>query len=217
MKKFDMEKWKKVRLQKVDVSKLDEKTLLLNVYITQLLTLLVGIGLLWIQGRSVFDLLAVPDGWRPWIWGAGFGALVLAADLVLSRWIPEEVTDDGGINEMMFRRRSFLHIAALCFIVAVCEEVLFRGAVQYWLGPYWTSILFALVHVRYLQHWLMTGLVFSISYGLGWIANQTGTLWTPIAAHFMIDFIMGLIIRYRRKEDRRDELDERTNSKSEGR
>jgi len=50
-----------------------------------------------------------------------------------------------------------------------------------------------------LQHWLMTGLVFGISYGLGWIYIQTGSLWTPIAAHFIIDFVMGCLLRYRRK------------------
>jgi CAAX amino terminal protease family. len=43
-------------------------------------------------------------------------------------------------------------------------------------------------------------MVFSISYGLGWIMEYTGTLWTPILAHFLVDFIMGCIIRFRREE-----------------
>ncbi|MCI3920255.1 CPBP family intramembrane metalloprotease [Paenibacillus sp. TRM 82003] len=205
MKKMRFKKWKKVRFQKVDVSKLDDRTLLLNVYLTQALTLLLALALLWIQGRGVADVLALPKGYEPWLWGALFSLAVLAFDGLISRWVPEEVTDDGGINDMLFRARPLWHIALLSFVVAVCEELLFRGAVQHWIGPYWTSILFAVVHVRYLQHWLMTGLVFSISYGLGWIAIQTGTLWTPIAAHFIIDFVMGAMIRYRGKESREEE------------
>jgi hypothetical protein len=121
-------------------------------------------------------------------------------DLVISRWVPEEVTDDGGINEKLFATRPLWHIALISFFVSISEELLFRGAIQHAWGNYWTSILFAAIHIRYLQHWLMTGLVFCISYGLGWIYMRTGTLWTPIAAHFVIDFIMGCVMRYRREK-----------------
>ncbi len=133
------------------------------------------------------------------VWGVLFALAVLAVDLFVSQWVPPEVTDDGGINEMLFRNRPLWHIALISLVVSLCEELLFRGAIQASWGPYWTSILFAAIHVRYLQHWLMTGLVFSISYGLGWIYIQTGSLWTPIVAHFLIDFTMGCILRYRRE------------------
>ena len=200
MKKYDFKNWKNVRFQKADMSKLDERTLLANVYLTQALILLFGCALLWLQDRSLWDVLQPPTGWTPWLWGAGLAAIVLAADGVLSRFVPEDVTDDGGINDKLFGSLPVWHIALLSFVVSACEEVLFRGAVQHWLTPYWTSILFAALHFRYLRHWLMTGLVFSISYGLGFAAAATGTIWTAIAAHFIIDLVMGLIIRYRRNE-----------------
>ncbi|HZG75725.1 MAG TPA: CPBP family intramembrane glutamic endopeptidase [Paenibacillus sp.] len=200
MKKYDFKNWKNVRFRQADVSKLDDRMLLANVYLTQALILLLGCILLWVQGRSLWTILAWPQGIAPWAWGAGLAAVVLAADGVLSRFVPEDVTDDGGINEKLFGSLPVWHIALLSFVVSVCEEVLFRGAVQHWLTPYWTSILFAALHLRYLRHWLMTGIVFSISYGLGFAAVRTGTIWTPIAAHFIIDFVMGLIIRYRRND-----------------
>lgn len=106
--------------------------------------------------------------------------------------------DDGGINEMLFRNRPVWHIAIICVIVSVCEELLFRGAIQHGLGPYWTSIIFALIHVRYLRHWIPTGWVFLSSYALGYIYIQAGTLWAPIVCHFLIDFISGLVIKFRR-------------------
>lgn len=42
-------------------------------------------------------------------------------------------------------------------------------------------------------------MVFLISYALGTVYEWTGTLWAPIAAHFFIDLIMGLILRFRRE------------------
>ncbi|PZE21975.1 type II CAAX endopeptidase family protein [Paenibacillus xerothermodurans] len=197
MKKFN---FKSLKFRKLDIADIDERYLLLNLYITQLIVFILGSCIMLLQRPSLRQLLSFEPGWLIVIWGVGFAGAVLIVDLLISRWVPPEVTDDGGVNEKIFRNRPLWHIAVLSFIVAVCEEWLFRGAIQPFLGPYWTSILFAAIHIRYLQHWLMTGLVFSISYGLGWIAVHTGTLWTPIAAHFLIDFIMGCIIRYRREE-----------------
>jgi membrane protease YdiL (CAAX protease family) len=197
MKKID---FKNFRFGKVNIETLDDKTLLLNLYLTQLITLVLGLLIIWFQKSKLFTLFNLDAGWMIILWGAVFAAAVLGGDLLISRWVPKEVSDDGGINQMIFGSRPLWHIALLSLIVAICEELLFRGAVQHAWGPYWTSILFAAIHIRYLQHWLMTGMVFSISYGLGWIYLHTGTLWTPIAAHFFIDFIMGCILRYSKEE-----------------
>jgi uncharacterized protein len=196
MKKIN---FKNIRFRVVKPSELTDRLLLLNLYLTQAITLIVGILIVLFQSRNPISLLGLPASYSFLIWGVGYAAAVLGADLLISRWVPEDVTDDGGINQMLFGSRAIWHIAVLSAIVAVCEELLFRGAIQHAFGPYWTSILFAAIHIRYLRHWLMTGLVFGISYGLGWIYIQTNTLWTPIAAHFMIDFVMGCIIRYGRK------------------
>ncbi|GAB2692610.1 CPBP family intramembrane glutamic endopeptidase [Paenibacillus thermoaerophilus] len=198
MRKFDPRKWK---LRRVTVNQIDDRTLLLNVYVTQALTLAIACVALLLQRRNPIEILKWPGG-SEWIgWGLGLAGVVLAVDLAVARFVPEDVTDDGGINKRIFGRLPLWHIALLSLVVAVCEEMLFRGAVQHFAGPYWTSIVFAAIHVRYLRHWLMTGLVFSISYGLGVVQDWTGTIWAPIAAHFAIDFVMGCIIRYRREDD----------------
>ncbi|MDD9267602.1 CPBP family intramembrane glutamic endopeptidase [Paenibacillus sp. GCM10023248] len=199
MKKFD---FKNIRFGKVDVNDLNDRTLLLNLYITQLLTLIIGIIIVFFQSNNkIISMFTFQGGYSIFIWGSLFAIAVLGVDVLISRWVPKEVSDDGGINEMIFGNRPLWHIAVISFIVAVCEEILFRGAIQHAWGPYWTSILFAAIHIRYLQHWLMTGMVFSISYGLGWIYVQTGSLWTPIVAHFIIDFVMGCILRYSKEEE----------------
>ena len=105
------------------------------------------------------------------------------------------MTDDGGMNEKIFANRPLWHLIVICLVVSIGEEFLFEDAIQ---GEYWCILdeyCVAVIHVRYLQHWLMTFLVFAISYGLGWIYIQTGTIITPIIAHFIIDFVLGFHLR----------------------
>lgn len=205
MKKFDIRKirgrLRNIRFRNVTVDQLSDRMLLLNLYMTQAFTLIIGIVIVILQGRNVFRLFEWPKSGEFWLWGAGLAALLMVVNLAMSKFLPEEASDDGGVNERMFGNRPVWHIALLAFIISVCEELLFRGAIQHAFGAYWTSILFAAIHVRYLRHWAPTGLVFAVSYGLGWSMTQTGTIWTPILAHFVIDFVMGCIIRFRREKE----------------
>ncbi|QYR19940.1 CPBP family intramembrane metalloprotease [Paenibacillus sp. sptzw28] len=197
MKKFDI---RNIRFRKVTIDEIDDRMLLVNLYATQAVTFIIGLIWIFFQHRNPFFMYLFPVNSIFLLWGLGLALLVIAVDLLVSRFVPEEAGDDGGVNERIFKSRPVWHIVLLSFIVAVCEETLFRGAIQHNIGPYWTSIVFAAIHVRYLRHWIPTGLVFSISYALGWIYIQTGTLWAPILAHFVIDMVMGLVIRFRREE-----------------
>ncbi len=196
MKKIN---FKKIKIRKVTVDELDDRMLLVNLYMTQALTFIIGFIWVLFQRQNIISLFSFPNSLNPLWWGIGLAGAVIIVDLLVSYFIPEEAMDDGGVNERIFGNRPIWHIAVLSFVVAVCEELLFRGAIQHAFGAYWTSIIFAVIHVRYLRHWIPTGLVFSISYGLGWIYDYTGTIWAPIIAHFVIDFVMGLIIRFRRE------------------
>ncbi|SMF87505.1 hypothetical protein SAMN05661091_3761 [Paenibacillus uliginis N3/975] len=195
MKKF------KIKIKKIEPHQLNDRLLLINLYLTQGLTLIVGLIWILFQNRNPFQLLALPSNGLFALWGLGLALSMFLIDMILSRIVPENSMDDGGINEMLFRKRPVWHIVIIAFIVSVCEELLFRGAIQHAFGPYWTSILFALIHVRYLKHWIPTGWVFLSSYGLGYIYIESGTLWAPIICHFAIDLISGMVIRFRRKED----------------
>lgn len=199
MKKFKI-KFRKVQFRQVSINELDDRVLLLNLYLTQALTLIIGLIWVFFQQQNLFSLLSIPDSIaNVFLWGGGLALAAVAVDLLLSRFVPEELSDDGGVNEKIFANRPVWHIAVICLVVGFCEELLFRGAMQHAFGPYWTSIIFAAIHVRYLKHWIPTGLVFCISYALGYIYIKTGTIWAPMFAHFLFDFIMGLMIKYRRE------------------
>lgn len=188
-----------------NLSQLSHRTLLVNVYLSQFIIVSIGVAIIFFQKNQLLNLFQFHSRDKLFGYGIAFAALVLLVDFIAGRWVPEELTDDGGMNEFLFRNLSLGHIIVMCFVVALCEEILFRGAIQSAWGAYWTSIFFAAIHFRYLKHWIMTGLVFSTSYGLGWIFDQTHTLWTPILAHFLIDFVLACYIRFHKlQKDNRD-------------
>lgn len=177
------------------LDQIPDKVFLLNLYLTQALALIIAIVMLFLQDRRLFDLFTVGSWGTAVAWGVLFASAVILLDLGVSYLVPDIMMDDGGTNEKLFKNRNVVHIVFIAAVVAVVEELLFRGAIQPMIGPYWTSIVFTLIHIRYLQHWLLTGTVFVVSYGLGWLVIQTDMLMTAIIAHFLIDLIMGLMIR----------------------
>jgi len=81
-------------------------------------------------------------------------------------------------------------IVILALASSIGEELLFRGALLPWLGPWWQAVVFALLHVgpgkRFLP-WTLSALALGI--GFGWLTMWTNNLGAPIAAHFMINFL----------------------------
>lgn|SRR5690625_4308238 len=128
------------------------------------------------------------------------GLLIVFVDIVLMRVLPKDALDDGGINERIFRNRSVSNILWIATIVAISEELLFRGVIQTVFGYFIASTIFALVHVRYLKKPALFISVLLISFYLGYLYEITGNLLVTIVAHFLVDFILGLIIRYRLHE-----------------
>lgn len=189
------------KIKQVTADQLTDRLLLLNLYLTQGFTLIIGLVWVILQKRNPFELFSPPISVNFMTWGIGLAVIMLIVDFVLSKIVREDEIDDGGINRMLFRNRPLWHIILISAIVAICEELLFRGAIQYAIGPYWTSIIFAVIHIRYLKHWLPTGWVFLSSYGLGMIYIYSGTIWAPILCHFLIDCISGMVIRYRSEEE----------------
>ena len=81
-------------------------------------------------------------------------------------------------------------ILILALASSIGEELLFRGALQPWLGVWLQALVFALLHVgpgkRFLP-WTASAFVLGVAFG--WLAEWTGNLGAPIAAHFAINFL----------------------------
>lgn len=126
------------------------------------------------------------------------GLIIVLLDLIIMTFIPKKYFDDGGINEKLFKNRSIIEIFQLALVVAICEELLFRGVIQTTFGLIIASVIFALVHVRYLKKPLLLGSVLFISFYIGYLFYLTENLLVTITAHFLIDFLLGLIIRFKK-------------------
>ncbi|MEO8744003.1 MAG: CPBP family intramembrane glutamic endopeptidase [Candidatus Dormiibacterota bacterium] len=89
----------------------------------------------------------------------------------------------GGLNNPV-------GIAAIALAPGICEEVLFRGALQPRLGLIATALLFASIHTQY-GFSLDTLSVFVIALGLGLIRKFTNTT-TSSVCHITYNLVVGI-------------------------
>ncbi|MFJ7681826.1 CPBP family intramembrane glutamic endopeptidase [Peribacillus butanolivorans] len=183
------------------IKQLTDKQLLYNLFLTQiiLLTLAFFLGIILFNDRSTFFELFIFNDLNILLFGIPAGIIVVLFDLFMMRVTPSSYQDDGGINERIFSSLSYSMIFVVALVVAISEELLFRGVLQTHLGLLWTSIIFAAVHYRYLFNWFLFLNVLVLSFFIGFLFEWTNNLLVTITAHFLIDFILGVLIRRKKK------------------
>lgn len=152
------------------------------------------VGLLIAAGRGDPDLfrLGTPEAWQllagPII-GFGFGLVVVGLTRVATRHFQWARDLHGSFRDLLGPLTG-QEIAILAIASSIGEEILFRGALQPWLGVWLQALVFALLHVgpgRRFLPWTLSALAMGIAFG--WLAAWTGSLGGPIAAHFAINFL----------------------------
>jgi membrane protease YdiL (CAAX protease family) len=96
----------------------------------------------------------------------------------------------------LFAELTIFDILLVALASGFCEEVFFRGVMQAQIGYLPTSILFGLFHCPSLRHISYGIWAFSAALLLGFLLDFTGTLWTPIVAHALSNFIVITYLRY---------------------
>lgn len=179
------------------INQMGDKEVLFHLYLTQLMIII----LTGIIGFFLFeDLESFFDLWE-WntkeilLFGGGSAIIVISIDSILMKVLPKHLYDDGGINEKVFQNRPVWHAFIICLLVALSEELFFRGVLQTNFGYFIASIVFAILHFRYLFKWALLLVVISLSFYIGWIYIITENLLVTIFMHFLIDFVFALIIR----------------------
>jgi membrane protease YdiL (CAAX protease family) len=91
-------------------------------------------------------------------------------------------------------------VVFISFCAGFGEEILFRGAVQHYLGIWAAAVIFVAIH-GYLNprntRIMVYGLFMTLSIGLlGYMREQMG-IWTAISGHFTIDVVLlfGVLLR----------------------
>ncbi|KMJ59788.1 CAAX protease [Bacillus sp. LL01] len=180
------------------IKHMSPKELVYHLYLSQLAFFIIGLVLAFILFENFASFLKILE-WNLidfFVIGTLVGIAVVGMDLLLMKRIPKELFDDGGINEKMFQTRSVPHIFFLAFIISAAEEFLFRGVIQTHFGIWVASILFALLHIRYLHKWFLFLSVVLLSFLMGYLFEITGSLYVTIWTHFLIDVLLALKIRH---------------------
>lgn len=179
------------------INGLTDKELLFHLYMTQIILLVITfiLGILLFDHFSFLQSIDFSD-FRILLIGVLAGVVVVFIDIVLMKLLPSSFYDDGGLNKRIFKNRSVIHIAWIAAFVALSEELLFRGVIQTKVGLILASLIFAIIHYRYLFNWFLFSNIVIISFFIGFIYNWSDNLAVTILMHFTIDFLLGLYIKF---------------------
>lgn len=184
------------------INRATDKELQNSLYLTQVMILIISfiLGMFLFDDLAEFMALFIWDLQQIILWGGIAGVAVVLLDLILMKLLPSHYYDDGGLNERIFRNRSISQIAFIAAIVAVPEEILFRGMIQTHFGLISASLIFAIVHYRYLFNWYLFLNVIGLSFFIGYVYLQTNNILVTIFMHFLIDFLLGCHIKQQEQE-----------------
>lgn len=121
----------------------------------------------------------------------GFFAAFTARYIINSRWMKDLRIYFSGIIANMNLKTYHIIFYSLC--AGIGEEILFRGAIQPFMGIWITAIVFIALH-GYLnpmnKHIILYGMfMILVSAGLGYLYDLMGMI-SSMTAHFTIDVIL---------------------------
>jgi uncharacterized protein len=161
-----------------------------------LLAAAIGVGWLTRRGpRAVLDRLGyrVPAWWQIVLACATAGAFYAfgtGMDWLAQHFTPDLAHRVGAATDRIFGGLANpLGIATIAIVPGLCEEALFRGAMQPRLGLAWTAVVFTAVHTQYGLS-LDAAAVFILALGLGLLRRYTNTT-TSTVCHIVYNGLVG--------------------------
>jgi uncharacterized protein len=120
-----------------------------------------------------------------------FFALVQQADVLSHQLSPAVAHQVDQTTQHLFGAlNNPLGIAALAFLPGICEEILFRGALQPRIGLLATALLFTSIHTQYGVS-LDTASIFIVAIGLGLIRKYANTT-SSMLCHVSYNLLAGV-------------------------
>jgi membrane protease YdiL (CAAX protease family) len=120
-----------------------------------------------------------------------FYAFSTGMDVLGQRLTPDLSRQVGAASQRLFGQLDNpLGIATIALAAGICEEILFRGALQPRLGLIWTALLFAAVHTEY-GFSVDAAAVFVLAIALGLIRIFANTT-TSALCHVVYNALVGV-------------------------
>ncbi len=168
-----------------------------SVYGTQLIILVIAILCIafFIGTEKFIDDLHLFKSYKTYLYGFGAGFSLVLFNILLNYMIPERLLDDGGFNKRFFTSLSVPEMTILCILIALSEELFFRGFIQAKFGLIIASVVFALVHFRYVKKPILLTIVLIESFFLGYLYLETNNIAIVFIAHFILDYVLGMYMK----------------------
>jgi membrane protease YdiL (CAAX protease family) len=141
---------------------------------------------------DVYRLGGSPAGWQLMsapVFGVVLGLFVVVLTRVATsrfQWARDLYTSFKDLLGPLTGRE----IVILALASSIGEELLFRGALMPWCGVWIQAAVFAVLHIgpgRRFLPWTLSAFVLGVAFGL--LAQWTGNIGGPIAAHFTINYL----------------------------
>lgn len=149
------------------------------------------------RGWGWLGLAPLITGWKDalWLFIGGAGGLTLLLGFLklvpLKHYYSPEIA-------LIAEEYSFPALTLMYLVNGFAEELLFRGALQPWLGILPAAILFTLVHFSYYKRPLMMLYVLCSGLWLGLIYHWSGSVWVCTLAHAAMNYAITWLIKTKR-------------------
>ncbi|WEG14927.1 CPBP family intramembrane metalloprotease [Pullulanibacillus sp. KACC 23026] len=180
------------------IDQFSNRDILTSLYMSQGLLLLASLV---IYGVFIRDFKVIEQVWMVtdpyyFIYALIVALAIVGIELVLEFKLPGDWFQDNGTNERLMQALSIPHLFVAMAVVAIVEELLFRGMLQTEFGLVISSILFAVIHLNYIKKPILLGFVILLSFILGGLFALTHSLIITILTHYLIDVLLGLYMKW---------------------
>ena len=141
--------------------------------------------------------------------GVGAGAITALSGF-LSLFLAGKTNKNSSIYELrtlvynhiapLFSQLTLVDILLIAASTGFCEEIFFRGVLQSELGILGASLLFGMIHCASLGMLPYAMWTFVAGVFLGYLYLWTGSLWAPIWAHAINNFIVIAYFKFRKQQ-----------------
>ncbi len=129
------------------------------------------------------DLRGFPIYWC--LLATGAGLLVVLFSRIKAGFVQQLEKDLSKIIRTAFGELRLIDAFILALLSSVAEEMLFRWAVQLWLGIIPASVIFGFLHFH--RNWWIFAMI--MGFLLGALYEVSQSLYPPILMHFIINWI----------------------------
>ncbi len=177
----------------IEISK---RMLLLNIILSQGILVILSLLLGWFLFPDTKWSQLVPIGYGEniFITLLGGSTVLLALQLFFHHYVTRDRLLDE-INILLINTFSLPELSAIFLFGSLAEEWLFRGLIQTHTGIWIASILFTLIHFRYLKKIFLLLEVFLMGLILGFTYLISQTIWVPIICHFAVNILTAWLIK----------------------